>query len=550
MERAPLLDRGHAVLKLDIALGVLSVNPYSAHVVARLLDFFGDNTLWQRRLWGVGIRLVLHEILEAAQAVRSGVLSAGALKNLCEDALRLAEPDPACKDLMKTLGPLLRNLGGNEDKPRLAPQGHRYELIRQISQVVEKDYLQVWAQVVESPQRPKPERTARAIAAHLLDAGFNPQFLHRRWTYFVHHDPAPRTLGNILEDFNTLVQAAPQEYRVLVALRARPRMHSSNSTPNWKSAGWVRDWIKSNMRKEAPRQYGGLLFTVHARDPWSSVEQVAEILDQLAARFAVGTGVRLEPCESAWVMRERLELPLRRARRGVEIGALDRNGKLFERSPTNMVDAAIELLAPLDDGAPGPAAAGAWSAIEALLSAVDDADNVASGDRLAALIACSFPRAELTRLAYAYCEGSQDTLASSLTAAGSNRERAQLMEAALQPGAQLSFRHPSDQAALTRVSEVLAEPHKKLQDIEAHARSALRRLYRQRNLVLHGGELEAVALRASLRTVAPLVGAGMDRIAHGTFVQHLEPMTLAAKARLQLDLLATPQARAISSLLE
>jgi hypothetical protein len=42
----------------------------------------------------------------------------------------------------------------------------------------------------------------------------------------------------------------------------------------------------------------------------------------------------------------------------------------------------------------------------------------------------------------------------------------------------------------------------------------LRRLYRQRNLVLHWGRMNAVGLRAALRTAAPLVGAGMDRIAH------------------------------------
>ncbi len=516
----------------DIVSTMLSVNPYSEHVSARLLDFFGHRTLWQRRLWGVGICLVLHEILEASQAVQAGALSEAALKNLCEDALRLARPDPAFHHLMGTLAAQLR-----EERAGLAPQGHRHAVIRHVADEAAKNYLGVWAGVVESSQRPKPERAARAIASHLLDAGFNSQYLHRKWTYLVHHEPGQRTLGAILEEFNALVQQPPRPYDILVALQAKPKMRSPHFPPNWREAAWVANWIKVNLGRTGPRQYGGLIFSVKARDPWSAIEQVAETVGQLAARFAVGTGSRLMPTEFAWVMNEREEIPLRFAKRGVEIGALDRNSKLFEQNPANKVDAAIELLAPLDDGPPGPASAGAWSAVEALLSAVDDGENVSSADRLASLIACSFPRAELTRLAYAHRQNSNDALAVSIAGAITNRERAQCVEKAIKSGAQLALVDASDRAAMSRIVEVMAEPRKKLVDIEAHARSAIRRLYRQRNLVLHDGNLGAVALRASLRTVAPLIGAGIDRIAHAAFVHGTEPMMLAAMARVQLDLL-------------
>lgn len=524
---------------------MLSVNPYSEHVAARLLDFFGLHTLWQRRLWGVGIVLALNEVLEASQAVQSKVLSDGALRNLCEDALRLARPDPAFQNLMGTLSAHLK-----EERVSMAPQGHRYEVLRHIKEIGAKDYLSTWARVVESAQRPKPERTARAVASHLLDAGFNSQFLYRKWMSLAHQDPVQRTLGDILEEFNSIVQQPLKQYDILVGLQAKPRMRAPQPPPNWRDAAWVANWVKLNMGRSAPRQYGGLVFELQARDPWSATEQVAETVEQLAARFAVGTGTRLVPLQSVWIMNEKQELPLRFARRGVEVGALDRNNKLFDRSSTNIVDAAIALIAPLDDGPPGPASAGAWSAVESLLSAVDDSENVASGDRLAALITCSFSRAELTRLAHAHCETSTDSLATSIKNASTNRDRAQLIEAAIKSGATISQKQASDKAALTRVSEVLNEPRKRLLDIEAHIRSAIRRFYRQRNLVLHGGNLESVALRASLRTVAPLIGAGIDRIAHAAFVHGTDPMTLAAKARLQLDLLGTPQARELSSLLE
>ncbi len=65
-----------------------------------------------------------------------------------------------------------------------------------------------------------------------------------------------------------------------------------------------------------------------------------------------------------------------------------------------------------------------------------------------------------------------------------------------------------------------------------------KRLYRQRNLILHGARLDSVVLTASLRTVAKLAGAGMDRITHGHYVQKLKPLELVAKANLALTLVS------------
>jgi hypothetical protein len=59
-----------------------------------------------------------------------------------------------------------------------------------------------------------------------------------------------------------------------------------------------------------------------------------------------------------------------------------------------------------------------------------------------------------------------------------------------------------------------------------------------------------VGLRACLRTVAPLVGAGLDRIAHGWFVEHCEPLELAARARIKLDTVGSATGSSALDLLE
>jgi len=98
--------------------------------------------------------------------------------------------------------------------------------------------------------------------------------------------------------------------------------------------------------------------------------------------------------------------------------------------------------------------------------------------------------------------------------------------------------------------ELMSKPREVLGRVEKYVAGSLRRLYRQRNLVLHWGKTDAVALRACLRTVAPLVGAGIDRVAHTTFVDGVSPLDLAARARNHLDLVGTPAGRPLCELLE
>lgn len=84
--------------------------------------------------------------------------------------------------------------------------------------------------------------------------------------------------------------------------------------------------------------------------------------------------------------------------------------------------------------------------------------------------------------------------------------------------------------------ELIDKPYGTLGRVSGYLRGALRRLYRQRNIVLHGGSMRSVALRASLRTADPLVGASLDRIAHGYTSCDVAPLDLASRAQLAIKL--------------
>jgi hypothetical protein len=154
------------------------------------------------------------------------------------------------------------------------------------------------------------------------------------------------------------------------------------------------------------------------------------------------------------------------------------------------------------------------------------------------LVACSFPRAELTRLSYVL-EKHDAAFAAQVAVLNENRARCEAVSAYL-TGVRVSLGlEQSDRAAVTRMQKLLKNPHRVLREVSDHATIAFRRMYRQRNLVLHWGKTDAVALRASLRTAAPLVGAGLDRIIHAYYVDGLNPLELVARARLALSTVGT-----------
>ena len=522
---------------------MLVPNGYDEHVTSRLLDFFGDTTPWPRRLWDIGTILALKEVLEAGSAAVEGVLSDKALRDLCQTTEVVAGQDPGVgtKEEHRLLQGCLRT--------NLRPRSHDREVMEQLLAAVEPKYLENIANVLGTVEKPKPERIARAIAAHLLDAGFSPRYLHRWWTYRLKHEEAQKALVQMVLEAHELAMQPSTELDVLVVFTAAP--HSNKEMPpEWRDATQVSTHLLEQEAEHRDiRQGGGLLLRVRARDQWAALERASEIVDGISARFSVGTKERLIAYEGAWIGGKRF--PLRRPRRGVEVGSLERASKLYVVEPDSAVDAALELLSPLDEGPIGPAVSGAWAAIESLLlGAGDTGDRVLAADRLADLVACSLPRAELTALAYAHMKAGHDALGEQLAGCATNRDRARLLCDAIVGGAALALTNPSDLAARVRMAEMVGNPKLVVSDVRQHVVRVFHRVYRQRNLVLHWGRTTAVALRASLRTAAPLVGAGIDRVAHAWFVNQTTPLELAGRARIRIETLGTSTGRGIADLLE
>ena len=525
---------------------------YADLIGARLLDFFGATSPWQRRLWDVGTCLLLREVVEATTWRAKRVLSDGAVSWLASDAVRSAGRDPALGSavMRKQLTETLRS-------PLLDGSRHTRRL-QELSALASDGYLDRWTQLLQSGKRPSIERLARGVAAHLLDLGYSMPFL-RRWAKT--HIRDGTDLEALLRSAAQLATESEQEYQALVPFRSVPGAKTplTEREPTWRDASAVAAWLKENgSDSSGVRQVGGFLFKVRARDPFGAVVAATDRVDRLLSRATLARGHTDIPTPhgNVWVRGTTRAFKLDHSSRGAFVLSLVAEARLYDISERTELDDALELASVLNLGSPGPALASGWAAVEALLVSPQDPEDSRVGrgavaaDRLAALVACSWPRADLTALSYRHSPSAPDSLRARLEAATSNRERCQLVADALAAGTRLSLTLRSDQAAAERMSGLVAAPKATLRDVEAHVRSAMRRLYRQRNIVMHGGSTGTLTRDATLRTAAPLVGAGLDRIAHASANSTGTALELADRAYLSLELVGSPGGTKITELLE
>ena len=174
---------------------------------------------------------------------------------------------------------------------------------------------------------------------------------------------------------------------------------------------------------------------------------------------------------------------------------------------------------------------------------------MAAADRLARVAACSLVRHELTTLAWEHKRAAADALSGQIAACEDNRSRARLMEAHIVSGGVPSWQRPEDELAYLRLARILPPAGQGLSDVEGYLRDSMRRLYRQRNLILHGGKTDAVAVNATLRTVTPIVAAGMDRIVAASVEQKVSALELAARTKLGMDRYHAGQGQSVVDLL-
>lgn len=516
------------------------VNLRESIATARLLELLSPNPPWNRSLWNIGIVLSLYELHEACIAATHGALGEPSVKKLCSSLVRQLPKDPTLsiaekKHIQSLLGPV--------------PVAHStsHNAIKTFADHLNRDYVMRWADVVRTDPNFAIERFSRSVAAHLLDDGFSSEYLHTYIKIRIDGE-RPLTLPELCEELDgERTLSRKRTFNVLLLFVRSPR--NAEGTPrDWLNPQGVSRWLESHGFSTTDiRPSGGLILQVNARDTYGAAIAARNQLERFKARAVIATGEQLGMLPNVWVEGAQTPHPLDTGTRGVRVKVLYRESLIFAPSNSTNVDAAIELLSHLDNSSPTAAIAGGWGAIEGLLG--DPGNRSAAADNLAALVACSLPRAELTSLSYK--SAGLPVVENELrTLENRNRERSALMARLIQSNQLPELPMLTDRAAVMRVKAILNAPEFEIAAIKEAVSEAFHRLYRQRNMILHAGKLDSVALSGSLRTVAKLAGAGMDRIAHGQYVQSVRPLELVARANLAIALIRKDTALSCVDMLE
>jgi hypothetical protein len=533
---------------------MLSIPPVPALpldlATARLFDFFGRRTPWHRRLWSGGLLTSLEETAEfgeAALAVDQGHEQSTAYRRFLRDEV-LADPGigaPHEAQLVTILG-----------AKTFSAQSIRE--LRHLRAQVSQTYFENWRAAATAGDAAL-ERLARALASTLLDAGFSPSGLHRWLQGLVRNNP-PASIEDVIDAAGDRLRLPGRNWHVVVPVEQVPfRRHPRPS--NFLDAPQARTLLPQMLPKtRMVRLNGALAFTITAKDEFAAATAAADQLGRVAARVTVGLPgeAALRAAEIAWVYREDADhalgdwAPLRESQRSVEVGTLYRQQVVFELPDhAAALDDAFQLLAAIETGSPGSAIAGGWAAIESLLRGPAERGGEIAARRIAAIVTCSLPRAELTPLAHRYREEQSDALADELAQLNTNLALAETLEAAIRAGRTLVFEHPSDAAALARVAAFIMEP-KTLVRVNRYFEMAFLRLYRLRNRVMHGGSAKSVATPSVVGTMPALIGAGIDRISHAVLSAdpRMSPLGLAARATVNLAQAQSGSFSCLSRLLE
>ena len=202
-----------------------SMEPF-AILRSRLKDFFARRTTWHRRLWSIGTALSLQEVLEYTDGcLANQVRDTRGLRFVLETTRREIARDPGVSHIRSEIDLVLEKL--QQGSPSKIKRSDRDEL-EQLTRRVRQDYCHRWK---DAPQKMPIEFTARALATHLLDAGFSSDHLYR-WLQATQESMA--SVGELAEELASMTERMPvKPYEVFVPCSAPDRKPSSSVVMRW-----------------------------------------------------------------------------------------------------------------------------------------------------------------------------------------------------------------------------------------------------------------------------------------------------------------------------
>lgn len=510
-------------------------------VLARVLNLVHPATPWHRLLWSVSSHTGIAEVVEYAEVAEE---SKGKVDGLAYAAQRLIaqiQRDPGVGSQVErdAIVQLLTPLGALTN--RNYPDPGVLEELKYWGIRTKAGYFTRWGTELEGDSV-HVERSARLVASALLDSGFSVNWIVSSGAR-QSGETATDAIQRVLSEASQALSLPSPQFTVGIPLDSVPL-----PLGRWEGFAAADDfsaWLGTSgvtlpKDHDVERRQGGFIVTVEALDPHTAVDVAMQQLSGAFARHALSHQGKYRPRRLgfACVIGQTDAIRIHDSRLRVSVPALQHPPVQSEQSA--QLNNAVDLAWMMEEANPAVVVSAGWAAIEGLLVRGGE-PGVTGADRMASIVACSWARNELVSLGVGHFKNHEERR--------HTREMAASIESLVRQGGGLNLARQRDQAGLLRIEEAVQAPHAVLRRIREYAQDAFRRLYNQRNLAMHRGIHRSPGLEPTVRTVPPLVGAGLDRIAaaaeHG-----ISPVALAARADIELSLLGQPGGRSLSNLLD
>lgn len=398
-------------------------------VLARMKELVDNQTSWHRALWQVGTTVAICEVAEAATATWAGsITSPEALRDVQASSSRQVLRDAG-------LGPLAVREQYKTAINALPPKQSATSpadraVVEQLAERGRSEYLLRWADHVRRGElvADEIEVAARLATAHLLDEGFHKSHIHG-WLTNTSSDEA---LEEVLTNGHEMLRSGLRQFDLLLPVtkvdpKVAPSLSEQALDPEAYGSAFDSTTNGSSFARERTVA-ATLRLSFDARDPYSAVAMAVAWMQRLEDRVSVGLG------RSGITFGERIvDTTTRKVRefrgeaRALNLPSVQRNGRYLATASSSSaqarIDDALGMLAANQHRSTPTGIASIWAALEALLG-LPGAKGVEAADRLADIVTCSFPRAEVTELARRWERHGGDALAAQLSAMTTTSEKA------------------------------------------------------------------------------------------------------------------------------
>ncbi len=496
---------------------------------------------------------MLEELLEGAGAVADNVLAAPSLLPVQDRLHSWVLEDPGLGTLSRRGA--IKLFLPKKNRPFL-PGGYEWGALRALVPEIRREYLQNWVNEFSDPNyaawRPlsrnlgsgggsdsgcvAPETAAARIAAFLLDEGISSTWVANWLSYQQKYESQLLTLAELIERLRDHYANSRTFAELLVVVKSRIALPRPAPDP-WLNKPQAEQWLnRHGVSLDGLRVEAGLRLLRAHWDIYAFLAEARDVVNRMAARHSLAFDRHLEVHQEVWIKgveRKKLYLPEGRVSRVVK--SIATRDRLFELELESQdLDNAVQILSAADLGSKPTAITSLWATLEALfVRSGDRGYNVVAAKRAAFIATAALIRFELLLAMIEHRKHGQDALAGQLRNVPADVGPGILFEEALRNGNPPTAKRPLQIMASERLTGWLNAPARLLA-IRAEVEDSLKRLYRQRNLVLHGGVYQSPGLEPTLRSASVIVSAVVDQIARISTRPRPSALEFAASVEMRL----------------